>query len=335
MGQDTGTYSVLPNNAKPEFCGSCHSKQWEDWQTSMHKKSLSPAVIGQFSLLGHGEEKCLSCHAPLTKAPLDEKRWEQNSGMVCADCHLRSDTIWGPEEPKSRFANISPHKIKTQSVYSESVFCKRCHESPETGQLLAGKKMMEVFSEWELSKSSRSCQSCHMPNRDHTWKGIHDKDYVKSAIKIDFFWKDKSSYKSRVVLNPSGVGHFFPSYLIPKIYLKVYLITADNKKEKRQLEEYTIGRQVNTEITEEYFDTRIPPNQSLVWDVQIPEEYQTLAAELELIVEVDPDEQYIRELKEKIKSEKLLKESKKLLQFALEEKLKSKYILANEILRVQ
>ncbi len=51
-------------------------------------------------------------------------------------------------------------------------------------------------SEWKLSRFARekiSCQSCHMENRSHTWKGIHDKDFVRNALDIQFSYKKRDS----------------------------------------------------------------------------------------------------------------------------------------------
>ncbi|MBA7466455.1 hypothetical protein ES707_01639 [subsurface metagenome] len=43
--------------------------------------------------------------------------------------------------------------------------------------------------EWEQSPAARNgmtCQSCHMPQRRHLWRGIHDPDMVRSGLTPEF-----------------------------------------------------------------------------------------------------------------------------------------------------
>jgi len=55
------------------------------------------------------------------------------------------------------------------------------------GFALNGKLLQSTYDEWKASRFARQgvqCQDCHMPDRRHRWRGIHDADMVRSGLTI-------------------------------------------------------------------------------------------------------------------------------------------------------
>ena len=99
------------------------------------------------------------------------------------------------------------------SAYSDSAFCKPCHQFEENGFSLNGKLLENTYNEWLDSphaKEGKTCQSCHMPNRRHQWRGIHDPDSVKNAIKLDVEIRNyQETIEAEIRLTNQGAGHPF------------------------------------------------------------------------------------------------------------------------------
>src|SRR5947209_18743520 len=106
QGPRPARFSQLEASLQPEACGACHPVQLADWTTSLHARSMGPALVGQLvemlesdpgSALG-----CLTCHAPLDEqAPrvADGPRARANPvydatprprALLCAGRHLRA-----------------------------------------------------------------------------------------------------------------------------------------------------------------------------------------------------------------------------------------------------
>lgn len=343
-------------NLDPKNCSSCHSKQFTLWQLSFHAKSIGNGLLWQKEVLSTKEfNNCLNCHSPVpeTKAILSEtfqtketltsqnKHFPEgitNPSIQCVSCHIRNQIWYGPPSRENKSnermhssTNLPHNGFELKSEFESSEFCKSCHESPDSGITLNGKHLMEVYKEWQESsfaKEGVQCQNCHMPNREHSWKGIHDPEFVRSSIKP--FWYIKSIQSNQIQIHAElksiAVGHMFPTYLIPKLYLRFY--TVDPNGKRRFVEESIVGRLVNTNLSEEYYDTRIPPGGSHKVNFQLTITPSKIKR-MDWVIEVDPDEHYVRSFEESFntKANSLSEKSKLMLKHSLSEKKESRYIL--------
>jgi hypothetical protein len=60
------------------------------------------------------------------------------------------------------------------------------------------------------------CQNCHMPDRRHHWRGIHDPDMVRSGLSVRH---SVDAQGGRFEITNTGVGHAFPTYVTPKVIM--------------------------------------------------------------------------------------------------------------------
>ncbi|MCW7493342.1 cytochrome c554 and C-prime [Leptospira sp. 2 VSF19] len=347
-------FSVLEKNLEPSACQTCHNKQFQNWKESFHSKSIGKGFLWQKDILSSEEYRsCFQCHSPLaeTKSELSKEYQTEeilnsklhnfpngisNPSILCASCHIRNQIRFGPPpstnaKDKLSIANLPHNGYIAKKEFESSEFCKSCHESKQDGIRLNGKKLMEVYTEWEKSpfaKQGIHCQNCHMPDREHSWKGIHDKTFVQNSLLPKWKITEKNGiYQVQAELKSIAVGHEFPTYLVPKVYLRFYVFFK-NGTNPILLEESIIGRIVNTSLTEEYLDTRIKPQKSH----QVSFDYDPKEKKVQKFlweIEIDPDEQYVRNFEEQLtkNKEKLSAESKKLLQESLTEKKNSRYLL--------
>ncbi|WP_246838267.1 multiheme c-type cytochrome [Leptospira meyeri] len=354
QGLPPSHFSSLEKSLDPNACATCHTEQFQNWKKSFHAKSIDKGFLWQKEVLTPEEYKsCFNCHSPLpeTKSELSTEYQTPeilkskshnfpngitNPSIICASCHIRNQIRFGPPSKTNTETNKdNPNKILPHNGYivkgdfESSKFCRSCHESKEDGVRLNGKKLMEVYSEWEKSpfaKQGVECQNCHMPNREHSWKGIHDKTFVQNSISPSWQIIEQGGlYSIKAEIKSIRVGHMFPTYVVPKIYLRFYAITIENNR--ILLDESIVGRYVNTNLNEEYFDTRIKPNGILL--VQINYKPKVEIQEFLWEIEVDPDEQYVRSFEEQLskKFNIISKQTKKMLEESLSEKKNSRYLL--------
>lgn len=370
QGPAPSTYSSLEKQLNPSDCGTCHSKQLNEWNSSFHSKTVSDGFLWQLETMPLEKRKtCYSCHSPLSESfdtlesYLDENgilkqdkglhnrpKFEsfskglENPGLICASCHVRQHTRYGPPPAKIPSVDYLPNESVTdkerittlphngyipKEEFENSEFCKNCHQSKETGVFLNGKQLMETYSEWKLSRFALekiSCQSCHMENRSHTWKGIHDKDFVRNALDIQFSYKKRNSVLELTgSIESKNIGHLFPTYTIPQIRLELFAIQNGKQITIKQT---SIGRLIDTNLNQEFYDTRLKPGEklSLISEFPLP-----VAGELTVgfKIDVNPDELYIRTFEERMNDEQIhLSESaKKSLISAIQEKRSSQYNL--------
>ncbi|PJZ44364.1 cytochrome c554 and C-prime [Leptospira brenneri] len=354
QGLPPSQFPPLEKSLDPKDCATCHKDQFQNWERSLHSKSVSGGFLWQKEILSANEfRSCLNCHSPLpeTKSELDLEYHTTtilnskshnfpngigNPSILCASCHIRNQIRFGPpprtnNDKKITSGNIPHNSYVVKNEFESSEFCKSCHESKETGVKLNGKRLMEVYSEWERSpfaKQGIQCQNCHMPDREHSWKGIHDKTFVQKSLLPTWEVKEKNGeYQIFAELKSIGVGHEFPTYVVPKIYLRFYVILNDKRK-PLLLEESVVGRIVNTNLTEEYADTRIKPKGSHIVRFDYKPNENSIQ-EFFWKIEVDPDEQYVRTFQEQLdnRGNELSKQSLILLRESLAEKKNSLYTL--------
>jgi hypothetical protein len=310
QGKAPEGWSELESQIQPEACGKCHTSQYHDWKESLHHKGMGPTVLGQLLDMELDAPflsmTCQRCHAPLAEQIPYLKKGVRNpdfiegfreKGLTCAACHVRAHMRNGPPPRRPGAETGGPHGGFTiHEEYESPAFCASCHDFEGAGGM-HGKLIQETAQEWrrtEFAAQGITCQKCHMPDRKHLWKGIHDPEMTRNAVSIQLEFappEGKSdSLSANLSLTNVGAGHRFPTYIEPQIVL--YLEQADAKGQPiadTKVEKY-IGRKVTEDMETELFDTRLMPGETFHVDYRKPldPKAKTLLAR----VEVWPDEAY-------------------------------------------
>lgn len=314
QGQPPASWSSLEASLDGRACGQCHVAQWEAWRTSLHSQAMGPGIQWQLRLMDQAQaNRCLRCHAPLAEqkalialergfeaapqgprpdfVPADLHR----QGVSCPVCHVRNHTRHGPPpRPESRLAGEAHGGFQVQPAFEDSRFCATCHQFPEDGPRLAGKLHEDTYAQWQTSPyaGEQSCQQCHMPDRQHRFRGIHDPDTVRQAIAVELTAeRTRDGGLARVAVHNRGAGHHFPTYMVPKVYVQLALVAPDGTRQPLGTE--VIGWQVDVGITRELFDTRIPAKGQHTFTRPFTWPQET-GWRLEASVEVAPREHYER-----------------------------------------
>ncbi len=354
QGAPPATFSPLEASLSPEACGQCHTEQLAAWRTSLHSKAMGPGLRWQLKLMDQDQgNRCLRCHAPLAeqKALLAlEHGWPNapqqpppdyveaglgHRGLVCAACHVRGHQRFGPP-PRGEVAADIPHGGFTVSTaFGDSRFCAHCHQFPDDGPSIAGKLMEDTYRQWLASpyakeKNKQTCQSCHMPDRQHLWRGIHDPEMTRRAIDVSLKLHalGDGRYEARANVRNRGAGHHFPTYMVPKVELAFYRYDADGGI--FELGRQVIGWNVDTPITREIFDTRIPAGEAR--DFRQPFTAPDSDWRVVLIMRVLPAEHYERVYRDSLsRAHELPAAAVPLLRRALAEAVAARY----ELLRIE
>ncbi len=318
QGETPPGFSPLEASLDPRACGTCHPRQLQDWQGSLHARAMGPGLLGQLREMEPndraGHQACLRCHAPLAEQADELAAWiaddktvrdpptenpETNGslyqqGLICAACHLRTWEIHGPPPRDDRGGTRAvPHGgFQSSAAFEDSRFCAACHQFEADGFALNGKLLENTFEEWRASPQAaagQSCQSCHMPDRRHLWRGIHDKATVLSGVEItlDRLTTSGAILSARLTLTNSGVGHRFPTYVTPRAVLEAVQLDRTGAPIPHTRQERIIARQVSLDLSEELFDTRLAPGESNSLDYRLPKDGE--AGALRPRVQVEPD----------------------------------------------
>jgi len=361
QGKPPARFSPLEASLDPESCAVCHRLQYDDWKGSLHSKSMGPGVLGQTLELIHDDpataQLCYSCHAPLAEQQekIHRKRGtrsrfqrnpgflapQQAKGLTCAACHVRKHERYGPPKrdgslENSPSASPVPHggAIRTPA-FERAEFCKACHQFEPDGYALNGKLLENTYNEWKegpYGRQGRACQSCHMPDRRHTWRGIHDPEMVKRGVTV-YLTLDKKRYQvgdrvqAVIGLANTGVGHYFPTYVTPKVVVRFELVDEKGRGLEGSVQEERVGREVTLDLSQELFDTRIPPGKS--HSVSYARTISQSGLRLKASIVVSPDDFYIRFFEAKLREAKTRK-ALDLLHEALGAARKSSFILFEE-----
>jgi hypothetical protein len=311
QGTPPDTFSPLEASLEPSQCGACHPKQYAEWSTSLHAGAFSPGFAGQLiegDLAVPAElRNCQTCHAPLaeqqpfdaagaTNAAYDPEL--RSRGIACAACHVRGHRRFGPPpRPEAVIPEPAPHggfEIRTE--FQESRFCAECHQFFDDPGV-AGKPIQNTFREWQASPQAaagRACQSCHMPDRAHLWRGIHDEEMVRAAVDVELFPQDLSGdvVRAAVVLRNRDVGHAFPTYVTPRVSIAAWQVDASGTEIPETRVEAVIGRSIDfgSSPWREELDTRVAPGDSVRLDYGVARARS--AESVVARVTVDPDHHY-------------------------------------------
>ncbi|HET9491781.1 MAG TPA: multiheme c-type cytochrome [Methylomirabilota bacterium] len=292
QGPAPARFSPLEASLHPEQCGACHPAQYADWRTSWHAAAMGPGVLGQVrEMLASSPAQalsCLGCHAPLAEqAPVVRAAEEfrinpvfeadlLGKGLTCAGCHVRAHQRFGPprrdgtlESPGPR--ERLPHGGATRTAaFLAAEFCRGCHQFDSRGLALNGKLLENTYEEWKASRFARAgvqCQDCHMPDRRHLWRGIHDPDMVRAGLTITaeagaarYRVGDTAIVTLRIA--STAVGHAFPTYVTPRVVAAIEVVDAAGRAVEGSRVETVIGREVSLDLSRELSDTRLSPGQS-------------------------------------------------------------------------
>lgn len=281
-------FSAAERSLHPRECGACHPEQHRQWQGSLHAGAYSPGLAGQL-VEGRLSEaarlrSCQSCHAPLAEQQPERESGEaepaydaalRGQGIVCASCHVRAHRHFGPPRRPGLppLAEALPHGgFEARTEFEESRFCAECHQFFDD-EGVAGKPVQNTWAEWRASPAAaagRSCQSCHMPDRAHTWRGIHDPEMVRAGVDVEWVSIDLAAdpLRAALVLSNRDVGHAFPTYVTPRVFLEIWQVGAAGRELDGTHSRVTIGREIDFGAWQERFDTRVLPGESMRLDYE-------------------------------------------------------------------
>lgn len=363
QGDPPPEFSSLEASLAPESCGACHPEQYADWGTSLHSHSIGPGILWQFRVLSQDESNgCLRCHAPLAeqKALMALQQGWTNApktpvpayvsndlhlrGLVCAACHVRRHQRYGPpvdglvetnaQDPAQAIQQPHDGFIAVQA-FQDSLFCATCHQFPPQGRSLAGKLVENTYEEWRTSPAAKqglACQNCHMPGKRHLWRGIHDRAMVDKGLRRELFVKRISATRLAVqaIVTAPGVGHYFPTYVVPKVTISLQL---RNSEGTREIAHHVIGRTVSVDMDHEFSDTRIPPGGKSMVSVEIS--VPPGSSYIEMRMDIAPAEHYERMFESMLKSNpKMDPTTQSLLREALQQAKGTAYQLDDLVVSV-
>jgi hypothetical protein len=361
QGKPPARFSSLEASLDPEKCAVCHRPQYDDWKSSLHSRSMGPGVMGQTMELIQDDPStallCYGCHAPLTEQQERSRREGktrprfrrnpaflaslQSKGVTCAGCHVRKHQRFGPPKRDGSLENSLPtsqipHGGAIRSpAFERAEFCNACHQFEPDGYALNGKLLENTYNEWKegpYAREGRECQSCHMPHRRHLWRGIHDPEMVKQGVTVRLTLERKryqvgDQVQAVVTLANTGVGHYFPTYVTPKVVVRFELVDEKGRGLEGSFQEERIGREVTLDLSQELFDTRIPPGKS--HSVSYARTISQSGLRLKASIVVSPDDFYIRFFEAKLREAKTRK-ARDLLHEALGAARKSSFLLFEE-----
>ncbi|MGB5673176.1 MAG: multiheme c-type cytochrome [Gemmatimonadota bacterium] len=351
QGDPPESWSDLEASLQPEDCATCHPAQYEDWRTTVHSGAYSPGLSGQlvnWEQASFGTvQSCLVCHAPLSeqsaRLPSGEE-WLPNPaydqalrdhGVVCASCHVRGNRRHGPPRRDGSVdpsPEGSPHGgVSRTEFFEDSRFCAGCHQFGPGGAAPNGKPLENTFAEWADSRYAEegvSCQSCHMPDRQHLWRGIHDPGMVRSGITIEWLTEPTATRDAGLRITNTGTGHRFPTYATPLILVRILLLDEDREAIDGTMVQHEIARRIAYQggAWVELSDTRLAPDSAVIVSVPFAEGARHARAE----ISVQPDAFY-REVFEMLLAGMLSDTSSTLLSEARRRADSSPYILFDEI----
>jgi hypothetical protein len=168
-------------------------------------------------------------------------------------------------------------RVNVRTFFEESDFCGSCHQFARgEAPLVHGTSLQNTVEEWKRSRAARegrTCQTCHMPDRRHYFRGIHDPETVRAALGWSFDARSAGGrVAARMTLTNVDVGHAFPTYVVPQVWMRIELV--DDQGAIRGSSERLVARTVSFAAGEwsQVADTRLFPDQTatLTYDGPIP-----------------------------------------------------------------
>ena len=279
---------------------------------------------------------CLGCHAPIAAV---EKKTKLDAnpafgrGVSCVSCHsfsgfkglkdaegklllgvsaynIDSTHLYGPSgityttqrTPKDAefptpVYHPQPMQGNRSALYESNDVCMGCHDRRPNMQ---GVQLCQTGDEYSASKSSVSCQACHMPVvtvkdkdgklvsvADHTMPGGHSDRMIARGLAMDMDTKREGDViKTKVTLR-NRLPHSYPTGApFRNFYLKLTAYDKDGnslwqnfqthplKDDPKAMFVYMLGDAGHPapppKATEVLFDTRLKPNEVRELDYEIP-----------------------------------------------------------------
>jgi len=358
--QNTHDWSALEKNMRPEACAQCHESQFNSWKNSQHSKAYSPGLAGQFAGMGHGAgNNCLRCHAPLAEqlyngekdmlhslsklrqnpqgvnpqADLDSKQAKlplRHAGVTCAVCHVRNGNRFGPvrkgTQTLGHLKGDAHGGFTARKEFEQSGFCAECHQFPQS-YAINGKPLENTVFEWQQSRfaqQGKQCQGCHMPDRKHEFKGIHDKTFTLSGLNISTSIQQKTAQLS---ITSENIGHAFPTYVTPKILIQASAFSEYQKVLKTW--RWEIVREVfYNDGWKEKQDTRLQPGETRNYTAKNPPQgTKTIQFEIKVI-----SDNFYKGVYRSLLADSLQHDAKALIQRALLTANSNDYVLFSKLI---
>jgi len=358
QGDPPADWTPLEQRLDPDACGTCHPAQLADWQESWHHLAMGPGVLGQIVDWDGKDDRtahqCQTCHAPLIEQHARLKEGEgyvdnpaldtqmRAQGLTCAGCHVRGHQRSGPPkegrvpDETGRALAEGPHDgFFPRDEYQSPAFCARCHDFKPSQLALEGKLLQETGEEWRRTSFAAegvTCQDCHMPDKRHLWKGIHDKDMVASGVDIAGELTAAGSLldpvSATLTLANTRTGHRLPTYTTPEIKLILVQVDAEGQELERSHREGSVGRRITPNLREELWDTRLLPGESYTLPYAVRRQPGAVAVVAR--VEVWPDEAYRRFYEIKLRKPENYPTGEAMIREAMQNSIDSRYTLWEE-----
>jgi len=280
QGAPPADWTKLEQSLVPADCGRCHVDQFQQWRSSRHAHAFSPGLVGQLLTFDAASiAQCLQCHAPLAEqlADFETKRAQSiaqisqglaEAGNGCGGCHLRHHQHFGPPQRGTGATGVSqmtaPHGgVVRTALFESSEFCSACHQFP-ADLAVNGKPLENTYAEWKVSPQAQqgmTCQSCHMPDRQHLWRGIHDPAMVTAGLTARTSVDDLGAHFE---IANTGTGHAFPTYAVPRIVMHAVALDNEGRAKRTTEQLQVIARIVRYQTGKwiEISDTRLMPGQT-------------------------------------------------------------------------
>ena len=258
-----GSAPLSPNSISKQYlsstsCKECHSKEYSEWENSMHKKSYSNRLFLS-ALQKDNQSWCINCHTPLDEQSKNfieigngkvikiyKKSELLDEGINCSVCHVRDETIYTSKIPGISSILKSPHKLSYDPYLKSPEFCAGCHEFPFPKNFdpitFSNSPMQSTYTEWKHSGESRTCQGCHFARGNHSLPGPHTKGFIQSNLDLKFNIINTPMDTFAVIINFSfqKIGH---NFITGDLFRTVNISIFDEKK--NLIRNYLINRNVN------------------------------------------------------------------------------------------
>ena len=298
QGPPPATLAPAQASLRAAQCARCHAKQHREWAPSLHAGAVSPGLAAQMWGMSPDEQatRCLRCHAPLAEQVADADL--RADGTSCAGCHVRGWTRHGPPSVAPSLLPIPSYPLATLALYERADFCMPCHQLPPR-TAVGGRPLLDTYREWLEGPYMRrgvQCQHCHMPNREHAFRGVHDPDTFRQGIALTARAHVAGGVATVVAeLANVGAGHYLPTTPTPAAWLELELVDARGQPIAGARDRLRIGRDVYFDGGwRERADTRIPPGERVTMARAWSKGRLADAVAARVTVRVHPDDYYER-----------------------------------------
>lgn len=296
QGAPPSTLAPAQASLSARQCARCHAKQHREWRSSIHATAASAGLRAQvdYALTDDQSASCQRCHTPLAEQRTDVAL--RDEGVTCAACHVRQWTRHGPHRVDASLLPIPGYPARELALYERADFCLPCHQLPPR-TAVEGKPLLNTYKEWLEGPYMRrgvQCQHCHMPNREHTFLGVHDRETFRQGIALTARAHRRSGKVTVTAeLANVGAGHYLPTTPTPAVWLRIELVDARGEPIHGARAEHRIGRDIYHDTRwHERADTRIPPGERVVMTRTWHRGGTARATAARITVEVHPDAYY-------------------------------------------